>query len=122
MCFMDEAERIRSSGNPVPRARPLATCVATGHVSDVGEVIRGLRDFGDDALRMAYETEVPLRQIQVANAYYREFPEESIAAWRWPIARWKSWPRSIRSSSSTEFSSDRESSANASRRPRSVTR
>ncbi len=43
---------------------------------DVWEIIRALQDFEGDLERMAKETEVSPRHIQLARAYYREFRDE----------------------------------------------
>ena len=43
---------------------------------DIWEIIRALQDFQGDADRMAKRTEVSLRHIQLARAYYREFKDE----------------------------------------------
>src|SRR5207249_4733944 len=47
-----------------------------GSSFDVWQIIRALQDFQGDAERMARESEVSLRQIQLAVAYYHEFPAE----------------------------------------------
>jgi hypothetical protein len=73
----DEAERTRRYPGIAfrgPDLRRRAWLLGTS--LDVWEVIRALRDFDDDAERMASETDIPLRQIHLARAYYREFGEE----------------------------------------------
>ncbi|MDQ6920929.1 MAG: hypothetical protein M3170_04945 [Candidatus Dormibacteraeota bacterium] len=73
----DEAERTRRYPGIAFRGPDLARRAwLLGTSLDVWQVIGELRNFGDDAGRMASETEVPLRQIELAKAYYREFGEE----------------------------------------------
>jgi hypothetical protein len=73
----DEAERTRRYPGIAFRGPELARRAwLLGTSLDVWEVIGGLRDFGDDAQRMASETEVPRRQIDMARAYYGEFADE----------------------------------------------
>ena len=73
----DEAERTRRYPGIAFRGPDLARRAwLLGTSLDVWQVIGELRNFGDDAGRMASETEVPLRQIELAKAYYREFSEE----------------------------------------------
>jgi hypothetical protein len=73
----DEAERTRRYPGIAFRGPDLARRAwLLGTSLDVWQVIGELRNFGDDAGRMASETEVPLRQIELAKAYYREFREE----------------------------------------------
>ena len=73
----DEAERTRRYPGIAFRGPDLARRAwLLGTSLDVWEVFRGLRDFAYDAERMASETEVPLRQIQLAQAYYTEFRDE----------------------------------------------
>jgi uncharacterized protein (DUF433 family) len=73
----DEAERTRRYPGIAfrgPDLRRRAWLLGTS--LDVWEVVRALRDFGNDAEAMASGTEVPLRQIELARAYYREFGDE----------------------------------------------
>lgn len=73
----DEAERMRRYPGVAFRGPDLARRAwLMGSSLDVWEVIRGLRDFGGDADLMASGTEVPLRNIELARAYYREFSDE----------------------------------------------
>ena len=73
----DEAERTRRYPGIAFRGPDLARRAwLLGTSLDVWQVIGELRNFGADAGRMASETEVPLRQIELAKAYYREFGEE----------------------------------------------
>jgi hypothetical protein len=73
----DESERVRRYPGIAfhgPDLRRRAWLLGTS--LDVWEVVRALRDFGEDDQRMASETDVPLRQIQLARAYYQEFTDE----------------------------------------------
>jgi len=73
----DEAERTRRypglgfRGSDLSRS---AWVIGTG--LDVWEIVRAVRDFGDDPKKMAAETEVSERAIRIALAYYREFKDE----------------------------------------------
>lgn len=75
--LIDEADRCRrypgiAFRGEEPNRRPWV--VATG--LDVWEIIRALQDFENDAARMARESEVGRQEIELAVAYYREFPDE----------------------------------------------
>lgn len=73
----DEAERTRRYPGIAFRGPDLARRAwLLGTSLDVWQVIGELRNFVDDAGRMASQTEVPLRQIELAQAYYREFRQE----------------------------------------------
>jgi hypothetical protein len=73
----DEAERTRRYPGIAFRGPDLGRRAwLLGTSLDVWEVIRALRDFDDDAEQMASKTEVSLRQVQLASAYYQEFGDE----------------------------------------------
>jgi len=75
--LIDEAERerrypgIRFSGPDSDRRASLADSNL-----DIWQVIRSLQDWDNDAEKMCREAEFPLRLVEIALAYYREFPEE----------------------------------------------
>jgi uncharacterized protein (DUF433 family) len=50
-----------------------------GTALDVWQVIEAYRDYAD-ADRMVAKTDIPARQLRIALAYYREYPEEIDAA------------------------------------------
>ncbi|HEX6512595.1 MAG TPA: ribbon-helix-helix protein, CopG family [Chloroflexota bacterium] len=88
--LIDEAERerrypgIRFRGREQNRR---AWVIGTG--LDVWQIIEALQDFGNDAERMARDTDLTLACIELARAYYGEFTEEidsAIALDRRPLA------------------------------------
>lgn len=59
-----------------------------GTALDVWEIIQALEDFGWSVARMASESDLEERQIEIAVAYHKEYPEEidrAVAENRRPI-------------------------------------
>jgi hypothetical protein len=73
----DEAERARRfpgiafrGPNWSRRAWVLGTSL------DVWEIVQAFKDYDENGEKMLAETAIPSRQLRMALAYYREFPEE----------------------------------------------
>ena len=71
---MGGGELAAHGGGEVPDSDRRAWMIGAG--LDLWQIIRALQDFSGDQARMAQETDVSLRQIQLACAYHQEFTEE----------------------------------------------
>jgi uncharacterized protein (DUF433 family) len=87
--LLDEAERVRRfPGIHFIESAYGRSAAMPGRRLKVWQVIQALQDFEGDAERMAKETDLSSTEIELARAYYREFPkdiDEAIARNRRPV-------------------------------------
>lgn len=73
----DEALRCqRFPGIAFREEDPNRRAWVVGTALDVWEIIQALEDFGWSVARMAAESDLDEHQIELAAAYYKEYPEE----------------------------------------------